>query len=57
MLTKGFAFSLPAVKTGGNFAKGHRMTAHFLNEGLFWALEETEDPEHEEQLMRKEKQQ
>lgn len=46
-----------SCKNGGNFAKGQRMTAHFLNEGLFWAPEETEDPEGEEQLMRKEKQQ
>lgn len=33
------------------------MTAHFINEELFWASEETEDPEGEEQLMGKEKQQ
>lgn len=46
-----------SCKDGGNFAKGRRMTVHFLNEGLFWAPEETEDPVGEEQLTRKEKQQ
>lgn len=46
-----------SCKDGGSFAEGQRMTAHFINEELFWASEETEDPEGEEQLMGKEKQQ
>lgn len=46
-----------SCEDGGSFAKGQRTTACFFNERLFWASEETEDPEGEEQLMGKAKQQ
>lgn len=49
--------SVCQLERWGNVTKGRRVTAHFLNEGLLWAPEETEGPEGEEQLMRKEKQQ